>query len=149
MARKTKLTPELQRDILQVLEAGATIKDACHFVGISEVTYFNWINRGEEAKSGIYFEFLKSAQKAIASGSVDAVAIIRMAAKEQWQAAAWFLERKNPQEWARRTKVEIDISKEAMTELRQLQALTGMKGHDLAEVFRAMIAQYSDVEANE
>ena len=147
MARKTKLTPELQRDILQVLEAGATIKDACHFVGIDESTYYKWIQRGEKGKSGLYFEFVKSAQKAIASGSVDAVALIRKAAKTQWQAAAWFLERKNPQEWARRTKVEIDISKDARAKLQELKALTSAHGHDLAHLFEAMIAQYADVDA--
>lgn len=148
MARRTKLTPELQRDILQVLSAGATIKDACHYVGIAERTYYAWIEHGEKANSGLYYQFMQAAQKAIASGSVEAVTVIRMAAKEQWQAAAWFLERKNPQEWARRTKVEIELSKDAESKLKQLQALADANGHDLARIFEAMIAQFANADAD-
>lgn len=49
MARKTLLTPDLQKKIIKLLEQGSSIEDACSQVGISERTYYNWRDRGEKA----------------------------------------------------------------------------------------------------
>jgi len=147
MSRKTKLTPELQADLLSVLSAGATARDACDYVGIHERTFYNWLTRGENAKSGVYFQFLQAVKKASASGKVEAIGVIRLAGKEQWQAAAWYLERRDPENWARRTKVELSLSGSALKSLQVLQQLTDKNGHDIAAIFEAMIRQYDTTDA--
>lgn len=45
--RKTKLNLAMQDLIVVRLEHGATIKATCDSVGISTVTFHNWLNRGE------------------------------------------------------------------------------------------------------
>ena len=47
MARPTKLTPDLQEDILRALRAGATIESTCDSVGIGVSTFYMWVAVGE------------------------------------------------------------------------------------------------------
>lgn len=108
---KTKLTSELQEQLVKYIEAGNYIKDACNMVGICESTYYNWIERGEKAleleekekkipkSEKIYLEFLESIKKAKAKAVIRNVLIIQKAAKKSWQAAAWWLERSHYKDW--------------------------------------------------
>ena len=108
MARPTKLTPELQKDICDIISRGNYAKTACEYVDITEATYYDWKNKGEKAKSGKFFEFLKSIKKAEATARVLYLEVIRKAANDgTWQAAGWFLERKYPDEWGRKERTEI------------------------------------------
>lgn len=51
-----------------------------------------------------YVEFVEAVESARAVAQVQMLAVVRRAAAEgAWQAAAWFLERSNPQQWGRRT----------------------------------------------
>ena len=89
MARPSKLTPTLQKDIIARLSAGSTIKATCDSVGITDQTYRNWINRGEaeskrrenpNVKEGTqvwqdedpYFVFFWEATRAQADGMIQA-----------------------------------------------------------------------------
>ena len=45
--RRTKLTPELQKSLCELLAAGSYIESACDYVGIGVSTYHNWIVRSE------------------------------------------------------------------------------------------------------
>jgi hypothetical protein len=48
-----------------------------------------------------YVMFLDAIEKALADGEIRDVAIVAKAALENWQAAAWKLERRNPGRWGR------------------------------------------------
>ena len=48
---KTKLTPELQEKFCKAIENGDSILGACGYVGITERTYYNWMDRAAEAKT--------------------------------------------------------------------------------------------------
>lgn len=110
MPRKTKLTPELQEEICKYIEIGVPNKQAALACGISETTFYNWIKRGENTNSGKYFKFLESVKKAQAKNVLRNVAIIEKAAQEKnWQAAAWILERKYPEDWGRKEYHQQDI----------------------------------------
>lgn len=85
MARKSKLTPDTQARIVQLLEVGCTIEDACDQVGVSFQTYYNWRNRGELATSGIYLEFFEATTRAASRARVAAVTAIRSALTTQQQ----------------------------------------------------------------
>lgn len=106
MGRKTKLNQPLQERICQLISAGNYIKTACQAVGISEQTYINWMKWGEKSRKGVYFEFFESVKKAEAQSVARNVAVIQSAAKETWQAAAWWLERKHPQDWGKKERHE-------------------------------------------
>lgn len=115
--RKLILDKLLIDRIEPVLMTGASIKDACEYVGISQSAFFLWLQIAEliekeefsdpsvptdKKTHPLYLELLERVKKARAQARVEALAVIRVAATRSWQAAAWFLERSNPEEWGRR-----------------------------------------------
>ena len=104
--RETKCTRRLIKRIAKVLEDGNTRKAACAHCHIVPQTFLNWMESGATNGTGIHFEFMESIKKAEAKAEMDSVAIIRSAAHESWQAAGWYLERKNPEDWRLRQTTE-------------------------------------------
>ena len=72
---------------------------------VDEQTFTNWKRRGEKETAGLYFGFLGAVKKAEVQAIARNVTVIQTAARDSWQAAAWWLERKHPQEWGR-TRLE-------------------------------------------
>lgn len=107
IGRPTKLTPDIQEKILTVIKLGAYRSAACDFAGITAETLRNWIRRGENEGVGPYWEFATAVKQAEASACLKALGTIRNAMEQEWQAAAWFLERKRPKEWAKRERHEL------------------------------------------
>jgi transposase len=117
--RSSKLTPEVQKAIVEALRAGNYQESAAAYVGISHTTFHNWLNRGREEarritdgekanpKEAAYLEFLDAVEKARGEAEVRNVMHIQRAAQEgTWQAAAWFLERSFPRRWGRKDRHE-------------------------------------------
>lgn len=100
MGRRTKLTPKLSAELLDYIRDGNTDHDSARLVGLSPASLCGWTKRGREEGEGIFFDFLKDYEKAKAEAVAASVAIIRRAAVDKWQAAAWWLERRYPKEWA-------------------------------------------------
>jgi transposase len=94
MARPTKYTEERATKILQAIKLGATYRLACMYAGISEDTFARWRTKAD---------FADKLLEAEGSASVQWLAKIEAAASEgTWQAAAWKLERRYPQEYGRK-----------------------------------------------
>jgi len=108
MGRKSKLTPSMQKQIVQYIENGNTYERSCLLCGITYATFYNWQKQGEQAKSGKYFDFFNAVKKAEQGFIAHNVKIIMDAAENTWQAAAWLLERKYPGEFGRREHIHID-----------------------------------------
>lgn len=142
--RPTKCTPELIEQIGTVLKSGNYFDTACEFVGIGESTGYHWRKRAEaelarrervtnpntktEAKTREreqpYVDFLEAVKKATAQAEVQAVGLIRQAMitdeyKGQWQAAAWFLERRRPKQWGKHVHVHEDPRDRAIEDIRE------------------------------
>lgn len=106
MARPTKLNPEVQRKIVQAISVGATYKLAAQYGGVTYNTFLNWMAKGETSKSGQLFEFFNAVKEAEGVAGVKWLAVIDKASTNgQWQAAAWKLERRYPEDYGR-TRVE-------------------------------------------
>lgn len=94
MARRTKYTPETVKRILDAIRLGATYELACGYAGVSMDSFARW--RDQHA------DFAEAVKEAEGSGAVGWLARIEQAAKDgTWQAAAWKLERRYPQEYGR------------------------------------------------
>lgn len=65
--RETKLTPEVQKIIIEKLTEGVPLKHTVDMVGIDGSTFCKWKQRGKKEKSGIYFEFFIAVKKAKAN----------------------------------------------------------------------------------
>ena len=137
--RKTKLTPTLQDEIVKRIRAGNYIKVACQAVGISHTAYFDWIKKGEEGISP-YSEFLYSVKKAEAEAHVNYVAIVASQAPNQWQAAAWWLERKFPDKWGKKEK--IDIKQELVTS-KEVETIEARFSHPSAKELNKYVNEIS------
>ena len=105
MGRNTKLTRELQDRLLQSILADNYFETACWFCGITPKTGYNWLNKGDKTKSGIYHDFFIAFHKAEAIAEVGDIAYIK-AGKENWQSRAWIRERRNMDRWGKRERVE-------------------------------------------
>lgn len=129
MARPTKLNAETQERIITAIRAGNYIETAAAYAGINKTTLYDWMKRGEREKQRVakdarlkirkaeqpFVEFSNAVQRALAEAEVRDVAIIAKAAEEQWQAAAWRLERKFPEKWGKR---QIEIEHKGQVEVR-------------------------------
>lgn len=112
MVRPSKLTPELQQNIVTAIQAGNYARIAAEMNGISETTFYRWMEMGAEEDAKPQFrEFRESIKRAEALAEVVAIARIRQAADNgTWQAAAWYLERKHGDRWGRNDKIRQEIS---------------------------------------
>jgi len=103
--RPAKFNPETVERIVQLLAAGNYHETTASAVGISAKTFYQWLRRG--APDGhpndiAYRDFRERVERAISEGEARNVALIaRAASNDNWQAAAWLLERRHPERWAR------------------------------------------------
>lgn len=108
--RPIKLTPELQETLCGAIQEGNYIETACAFAGVSRQTVRNWMKRGARQSRGQYRDFLDALKKAHAIAEAKNVRVISVAAKDQWYAAAWMLERRYPKRWGKNDKVRSEVT---------------------------------------
>jgi len=104
--RPTKLTDDVQKQIIQVIEMGNYIETAAAYAGVSKDALYKWLRKGREAKKGKYYGFVNAIEKALAESEVRDVLNVTSAASVSWQASAWRLERKFPDRWGRRDVIQ-------------------------------------------
>lgn len=119
MGRPTSLTPDVQARIVEALAGGNYAETAAAYAGIAPSTYHAWVTRGELEQARVdageepspseapFLEFLEAVKSARSKAEVRNVALIQQAARETWQAAAWWLERTRPKDWGRRVQTEV------------------------------------------
>lgn len=105
--RKSKLTADLQAKIVKLIRQGNYAETACNAVGISDVTYYNWLKWGEKEPDSIYFSFFKAIKEAESKSEAEYLELIKKAAPTSWQAAAWIMERKWWKKWGRKDKIQM------------------------------------------
>lgn len=117
--RNTKLTEEVQNELIRYVSQGVYMRQACEFVGISEQTIYNWMARGSAeilrleanpkakpiAKETPYLEFFKKMKRAENASEVRAVVLWQDEIKGDWRAAKDFLARRFPDRWSPRLEV--------------------------------------------
>jgi len=108
--RKAKLTPEMRDRIATAIRAGVYVETAAAMTGIHKDTFYYWLKRGAAGRDqgvvNLYTEFSDAIEKATAEGEARLVGMVSKAASNQWQAAAWMLERKSPARWGRRDSLQ-------------------------------------------
>jgi hypothetical protein len=99
--------PEILDRLEQAIVAGNTVRVACALVGVSYESYMVLYQRGAKSKTrNAYRRFYERMSEAEAKAIHRNVMLVQKAAKERWQAAAWFLERRCPDEWGPRQFIE-------------------------------------------
>jgi hypothetical protein len=136
-----KLTPERQAAICNAIRAGVRPEIAAVYNGVGARSYYRWMALGRAADAEqVYAGFVEAVEMALAEWEARDVLLIGEAAKSDWRAAAWRLERRLPKVYGKRERHEIanvddgsfrvsaapsfDPEKLTVPELEQLLALT-------------------------
>lgn len=85
---------------VKAVAEGNTHLNAAACAGIAQQTFYRWRDKDRE--------FRERLEKATAEAQALCVKLIRSAAKQgNWQASAWLLERRHPEEWGRHDRVDL------------------------------------------
>ncbi len=107
------LTPEVQKVICEAIEAAAALKVAAQAAGIGARTLDEWLAHGRmELRDSPDMEspcadFVRAVTVASATFESDCLAMIQDAAPKNWTAAAWLLERRIPQRYAKVDRLRV------------------------------------------
>ena len=135
--RPTKLTPECQAKIVDIISKGNYLITACQIAGIDKATYLRWIERGEQESNnggGFYCDFCLAIKKAESEAEAERLSRITEAGvggklyktitytrkdgtevveevltQPQWLADMTTLERRHPERWGRKDRSTIQI----------------------------------------
>jgi len=114
--RPSKRTPEIEAAIVECIRLGMSIPQTCDACGISHTQFRNWRKH--------YREFQDLIRRAEAEAVKLHLAVIQSAAAsgKSWQAAAWFLERKHPEQWGKTETLSIESRKDAVRDAITINA---------------------------
>ena len=98
MSRPSKYTPELVDKLCQLVSSGMSVTKSCDAVGLSTSAYTEW-NRDKP-------EFTARIKRARSEGIASLLSTVVCAARTgTWTAAAWLLERLEPETYGRQAAV--------------------------------------------
>jgi hypothetical protein len=129
MARPTKLEPKTLKRLVDAIKLGATYPIACKYANISYETFCAWRRKADEEESGLFVEFAEAIALAEGTAGVTALRKIQQASREgTWQASAWFLERRYPDQYGRTVQTQEHTGKDG-AELRFTLVLDRVNEH--------------------
>ena len=114
-----KYSKKLINNICEHIKTGLSNKDACQLEDISESEFYLWLSDGDrnplsdKEKS----EFSESIKKARVWRIQQLLGRIFKASDKAWQAAAWYLERTEPEEFSVKYKMEHSGTIDGKTEI--------------------------------
>jgi len=97
--RSYKRTPEVEKRILDAIRLGSTYKLAAQYGGVDHATLYRWLD-----KDATFAMRVKEAEGAAVTGWL--AKIEKSASDGNWQAAAWKLERRYPEDYSLRQRLE-------------------------------------------
>ncbi len=113
MATPTKLTSDITKRIGDNIALGLPYALAAEAVGITYQTFNDWHKKGKNSKSGEYFEFYKFIQKCNANAAKNGLERLNEAAKAgNCTVCMWILERRFPEDFARRQYRKMNVVSE-------------------------------------
>lgn len=124
MGRPTELTPALQKKIVAMVRDGMSPEIAAVAAGLHRSTYYDWRARGRSEGEGIFSDFSDAIENAIAECEAHALRVIQRAAPKNWQAAMTLLERRFPDRWGRRDR--LDVYHQVQREAERIAAELGV-----------------------
>ncbi len=129
MGRPILLDDLRAKRIVDAIASGLSRTAAAAKGNIGRATLLEWLARGRDGEQP-FADFLVRVKKAEADAEEVMVACVRVAALEpkHWQAAAWWLERARPADWAKREPTQEQETARAET------------GSDDLEVTRSVLA---------
>jgi hypothetical protein len=129
--RPVGFNAETCREVVNGVRAGLPYKHAAERAGLAERTLYNWLTKGQQEEDGPYRQFMQDIKEAAAEFVESCVGHIKAACVDSWQAAAWLMERKHPDQFAaervRLKALETQVA-DLLTRLAAAEASRGIVG---------------------
>jgi hypothetical protein len=113
MARPTKLTAQLEEQIVRAIRAGSFPEVAARYAGVDRSTYYRWMERGDpegtRSADRPHRRFRRAVEQAQAADEVRDTTLVGKAAERDWRAAAWRFERRHRARWGRQAGEEGEV----------------------------------------
>lgn len=118
--RDSLLTPEVQNAIVALVRAGNFVGTAAQASGIPASSVRVWLKRGRDAierpsrsehkreLDAPYVIFYNVLSRARADARTAMVMTVQVAAKDDWRAAAWYLEKTDPQHFGAKLEIRLN-----------------------------------------
>lgn len=110
------MNASLIEPLVDYLREGMFFKEACHLVGASPTTVRKWVQTGlrdlDAGRDTAVAEFAFRVSQAMAEAKRERIGQLNRAGENPafWAAAAWWLERRYPQEFGRQDRVNMTLN---------------------------------------
>ena len=104
-ARRGKKSEAAIEAVLQMIEVGTPVRFAVVAGGVCRQTWHKWVKADKVLQERV--------EEAVCKAVAFAVTQVRSAARDSWQAAAWYLERTQPEFFALHTTQDVRTFVEA------------------------------------
>lgn len=118
--------PIYAEKVLEALRLGNTFRASCLQVGLNPETGHDWRYKGrkEPEKYPEYAAWNARIEETMAEVQAEMVDVVRSTAlsgaPNTWQAAAWYLERTDPENWSKRDKVTVQNEGAPLVQINQV-----------------------------
>jgi predicted house-cleaning noncanonical NTP pyrophosphatase (MazG superfamily) len=99
--KPTTLTEKHIKAICASIRLGSPFSVAASCAGISRRTLYNWRQQGKKQKSGIHRHLIEEMEKADNDFIANNLRALAVHTAQNWQTAAWLLERRHPEHFAK------------------------------------------------
>jgi len=100
--------PSVGVRIINLIKEGAPSRTACQIVGVRHSTFLHWLELGKEEVNIDYAQFYDKVVKAEGQAELNDIKKFEGAAKGEWRAWAWKLERRY-ESWGKVSKAEVTV----------------------------------------
>jgi transposase len=138
MGRRTILDEALVKQLIDMICDGVAPDVAAGAAGINRATYYDWRARGRSEEVGIYADFDQAIEQALQICEARAARAVARAFPKDWQSALAMLERRFPDRWGRRQRVDVYEHERVRQEAERIAARYGITAEEVLQ--RANVA---------
>lgn len=111
---KPKLTRDLVRKACELKRKGLSNQDICNALHVTTTAFYGWIQTEKSdgtklQKTELQLALIDGLKEAETDFKQSLIAKVVKHAGDQWQAAAWMLERKYPQEFGKVDRLQAEV----------------------------------------
>ena len=119
--RMTYINDALVNNICNHIASGVPQGHSARLCGISESSFYKWMQRGRREESGEYHDFVKKVELAKSRAIANRVSKIAEAGDNgDWKAHAWWLSRMDHDNFGDKRDIKVDAEVESKTNFNEL-----------------------------
>lgn len=134
-------TPEAHERFMNMIRKGHYISSACSGSGLNRRNVDKWVQKGRQSKQlaerNFYTEFVEEFDFAMSLAEDKFLSVVSNAGEDDWRAAAWVMERRWADRWAKKETQNVTLSGDGGGPVQMLNLSTEEKVAILAQLTSA------------